>query len=134
MTLSPEQDAFVRAGRFALLATTGASGGPQVTMVSYHWDGTDAVVSLRSSAIKWTNVVSPPRMCLTVVDGQKYLSLYGRADTISADPEREVLTRRLQQSLSVEHGAMLQAEFDRGLDAAGRVVIVLRPERAAGRV
>jgi PPOX class probable F420-dependent enzyme len=131
--LTEAQDAFLSAGRFALLITTGAAGGPQSTMVSYHWDGTDIVVSLRDSAVKWANVQRQPRVALTVVDGQKYLSVYGRAEAVTADPQRYELSRRLQASLSEEHAAMLEQDFVKGLDAAHRVVVRLVPTRASGR-
>ena len=71
--------------------------------------------------------------CVLQVDDQRFLSVYGSAEAITSDPERYELTRRLQRSLSPEHAAMLEKDFDKGLDAAHRVIVRLVPTRAAGR-
>jgi PPOX class probable F420-dependent enzyme len=134
MALTPDEDAFLRDHRWALVGTVAPSGTPQVTMVAYHWDGHDAVVSTRATAAKWRNLQRAPRMSLTVTDDQRYLTLTGAADLIDSDPDRHELTRRLQASLLPEHAALLEADVVQGLDRAGRVVIRLRPERAVGRI
>jgi len=131
--LTPEQDAFLRDHRWALVATVGRSGTPQVTMVAYHWDGHDLVLSTRRTAAKWANLAHRPRVAVTVTDDQRCLTLTGTAERIGHDPERLDLTRRVQASLLPEHAALLAADIERGLDESGRVVIRLVPERAVGR-
>ena len=134
MSLTPEQDAFLHAGRVALFTTTKRDGSPQVTMVSYAWDGTDVVMSTRSPAAKWANLVRDPRCAVTVTDDLRCLTLYGRAECISADPDRETLTRRVKDSLIPAHAKMLDDALAQGLDNAKRVVVRVVPEQAIGRV
>lgn len=134
MAVTAEQDAYLRDHRWALIATIGASGGPQVTMVAYHWDGHDVVMSIRRTTVKWRNVVARSKVCVTVAEGEQCLSLYGDAEAIEADPERAELTDRLLASLQPEHAAMLAADIEAGLDATDRVVVRLKPTRAVGRI
>jgi PPOX class probable F420-dependent enzyme len=134
MTITAEQDAFLRDHRWALVATVGRSGRPQVTMVAYHWDGHDIVMSIRSTAAKWKNLLERPDIAVTVTDDRGYLTVSGRADGVTADPARTALTERVLHSLLPPDAAMLQGEFERGLDAAKRVVIRLVPERVIGRI
>ncbi len=131
--LSTEHDEFLRTHRWALVTTVGASGTPQVTMVAYHWDGRDLAMSIRSTAVKWRNLLARPDIAVTVVDDRRFLTVSGHADAVSADPEREALTLRVLASLLPEDAAFLQQEIDRGLDASKRVIIRLTPQRAVGR-
>lgn len=132
--VTPEQDAYLRDRRWALLATTGPSGRPQVSMVAYHWDGCDVVMSVRRTTVKWGNIIARPQVCVTVAEGEQYLSLSGDAEAIDTDPDRAVLTDRLLASLLPEHAAILAADIEAGLDATDRVIVRLRPTRAVGRI
>ncbi len=132
--LTSEQDTFLQTNRWALIATVGRSGAPQVTMVAYHWDGQDIVVSTRRAAAKWVNTAHQPLIGITVTDDQRCLSVYGTAERIADDPEREALSRRVQASLLPDHAAQLERDFVKGLDVAGRVIIRLVPDRAIGRI
>jgi PPOX class probable F420-dependent enzyme len=134
MAVTAEQDAYLRDHRWALIATIGSSGGPQVTMVAYHWDSHDVVMSIRSTTVKWRNVVARPQVCVTVAEGEQCLSLYGDAEAIDTDPERAELTDRLLASLQPAHAAILAADIAAGLDATDRVIVRLAPTRAVGRI
>jgi PPOX class probable F420-dependent enzyme len=134
MNVTDTQNAFLRAHRWALISTTGRAGGPQVSMVAYAWDGVDLVISTRRSAVKWANLARHPLAAVTVTDDQRCLTVYGRAALLEHDPEREALTRRVQSSLLPDHAALLEQDFVTGLEATGRVVIRLVPERAVGRI
>ena len=68
--VTPDHDAYLRQHLWALLATSRASGGPQVSMVAYHYDGIDAVVSCRRQAAKFANARARPDVVLTVADGR----------------------------------------------------------------
>jgi PPOX class probable F420-dependent enzyme len=133
MSLTPAQAEFVAAHRWALVATTGPSGAPQVTMVAYAWDGA-VVISTRRKSVKWRNVLARPRIAVTITDDQRCLTLYGTAEAVTEDPPRAALTEVVKASLLADHATLLQADIDRGLEASGRVVIRLVPERAVGRV
>jgi len=121
-----------------MLATTRADGAPQVSMLAYHWDGRDVVMSTRSSSAKWANVGRRAQVVVTVQgtsgdDDHRHLALAGRAERIDRDPRRRDLTIRLLESLLPVDRAVLQADVDAGLDARRRVVIRLVPERVTGR-
>jgi PPOX class probable F420-dependent enzyme len=132
--MTPEQDAFLAGHRWAVLATVRRGGGVQTSLLAYHWDGHDIVFSTRRGTAKWANLASDPLASVTVVDDQRYLSISGTAERVDRDPERLRLTERLLAGLLPEHAALLQADIDRGLDAARRVVIRVQPERAVGRL
>lgn len=134
MAITPEQVAYLAEHRWALLATTRADGTPQVSMLAYHWDGTDLVFSIRSTAAKWTNIARQPGVVVSVPDDARYLSVHGTAERVVADPARHDLTVRLRDSLLPAHHASLQADIDAGLDARKRVIIRVVPSGAVGRI
>jgi len=132
--LTAPQDTWMRSHRWALLTTLCSDGRPQVSMVAFHWDGADAVISCRSTAAKWHNARRRPDVALTVADDRSYLAVAGLADCVGTDPDRATLTARLLDSLLPEDRSLLQADVDRGLDASRRVVIRVRPTGAVGRL
>lgn len=132
--MTTDQAQYVAEHRWALLATTRAGGEPQVSMLAYHWSGSDIVFSIRSTTAKWANIKREPSVVVTIVEGERYLSISGQAERIAADPERVALTERLRDSLLPPHFAALQADIDAGLDERKRVIIRVRPERAVGRI
>jgi PPOX class probable F420-dependent enzyme len=132
--LTDDQSRYLHAHRWALLATTRRDGSPQVSMLAYHWDGTDLVFSLRSTAAKWANVGRNPSVVVTVTDDARYLSVHGTAERVALDPARRDLTIRLRDSLLPEHHAALQADVDAGLDVRRRVVVRVVPTHAVGRI
>lgn len=132
--LTPEQSQFLTERRWALLSTTRASGAPQISMLAYHWDGTDIVFSIRSNAAKWANIGRQPAVVVTVVDDDRYLAVQGVASRVDAEPELTAMTRRLQASLLPADAARLEADFERGLDIARRVVVRVTPTVATGRI
>jgi PPOX class probable F420-dependent enzyme len=131
---SPEQSAFLSEHRWALLATTRSNGAPQVSMLAYHYDGSDIVFSIRSTTAKWANTKRQASVVVTVTDGERYLSVSGNAERIATDPLRMDLTVRLQNSLEPRHHAMLQADIEAGLDSRKRVILRITPERFVGRL
>jgi len=133
-SMTPDQDAFLRDHLWALLATSRTTGGPQVTMVAYHYDGTDAVVSCVRRAAKFANARAHPDVVLTVPDGRRYLSVYGAAECLATGPERDDLTRRVRDALEPPDAGILEDAFARGLDVAGRVIIRVRPTNVLGRI
>ena len=107
--LTDEQRAFLAAHTWAILATGRSDGSPQQSMIGYHLDDADRlVISAKSYTAKWRNALRQPQVCLAVPDGRACLVLYGRAEAISADPERAELTADVFAALSgAERGAAL---------------------------
>jgi hypothetical protein len=133
-TLDAVQYGFLAAHRWALLSTVRPSGGIQSSLLAYHWNGHDLVFSTRRSTAKWVNIGHDPSVTVAIVDDESYLAVTGRADLVSRDPERLVLTERLLASLLPEHAAILRADIERGLDRADRGIIRVLPATAAGRI
>ena len=132
--MTAEQATYLAEHRWALLATTRTHGAPQVSMLAYHWNGADIVFSIRSTTSKWANIKRQASVVVTVVDGEKYLSVAGNAERIVSDPDRIFLTERLRDSLLPVHFAALQADIDAGLDERQRVIIRVHPEGVVGRI
>jgi len=133
-TLSADHDRYLREHRWALVNTTRDDGSPQASLVAYHYDGHDIVVSCRGRTAKFVNARKRPRVAVSVIDDDRYLTVHGTADCIATGSDRDALTARLRDSLLPQHAALLDKDIDRGLDAAGRVILRIRPESAVGRV
>ena len=132
--ISPEHDAYLREHVWALLCTTRGDGSPQSSMVAYQWDGTDLIVSTRASSAKVRNLRRRPVAVAAVADDRRFLSVAGPVTIVDSGPELLALTLQLQGALQPSDAASLQRDLDAGLEAVGRVVVVLTPERILGRI
>jgi len=127
--MSQEQREFLADRRLAVLATGRRDGSPQLSMVYYHFDGHDLVVSVTTDRAKWSNVRRQPGVGLIVNEGRRQLVVYGRATAVAADPMRTALHRRLRLAMGQYDGKddrALAAE----LEEAGRVIIRIEPTHA----
>jgi len=127
--MSQDEHEFLADRRLAVLATGRRDGSPQISMVNYHFDGHDLVVSVTTDRAKWANVQRQPRVALVVNDGRRQLVVYGRATAIATDPMRTELHRRLRRAMGHDNGKddrALAAE----LEDANRVIIRIEPTRA----
>src|SRR4029453_8502024 len=93
--ISDDVRAFLEQPRFAVMATINKAGTPQLTVMWYALqpDGEDVVVlNATRGLLKERNLRRDPRMSLCVEDGQRYVTLEGRAELIEdrARQEREV--------------------------------------------
>src|SRR3954469_20134777 len=88
-----QERAFLRAHRWAVLATSRRNGSPQQTMVGYTLDdGGRVLISTQPSTAKYRNAVRQPKVSLTVPDERVNVMMYGTAQIIDVDPERAELT------------------------------------------
>ena len=88
-------DKWLREHSLCTLATGRRDGSPQQTLVSYHYDGNDIIISTCSDRPKWMNSKRQPRVSLLVQDGRQYTVVYGQAQHVESDPERLELTKRV---------------------------------------
>jgi PPOX class probable F420-dependent enzyme len=133
--VAPEHDDYLRTHRWALLSTVRSGGGPQVSMVAYHYDGEDIVISCRRASAKLVNAARDPRVVVTVPNGRRYLAVAGTASVIIAGPSLLELTRRVLSALDEPRDvAALQGDIDGGLEQVGRAIVRVRPERVLGRI
>ncbi len=128
MTITPEQDAYLREHSMAVLATGRRDGSPQLSTIGYDFDGTDIAISVTSDRAKWLNAVRQPRVSMLVLDGRKQLILYGTAEAVADDPARIELTKRIRASMGFE-GDGDDAKLTAQLDEAKRVVLRITPDK-----
>ncbi|MBM3141130.1 MAG: TIGR03618 family F420-dependent PPOX class oxidoreductase [Chloroflexi bacterium] len=127
--LTPEQEAFLREHRLAVLGTGRRDGSPQLSTIMYHYDGSDIAISVTSDRAKWKNAVRQPRVAMLVLDGRKQLILYGRAQAIDDAPGIVAGHRRIRQAMG--RAVELDDEaFARELQGQLRVILRITPERA----
>ncbi len=93
--MTPEEDQFLREHELGVLATGRRDGSPQITLVYYHYDGLDIVISTRYDRPQWLNITRQPKVAFLVQDGRRYVLVYGTAERLEADPARLEATRRI---------------------------------------
>jgi PPOX class probable F420-dependent enzyme len=131
--MTPEQEQFLRDHKQCVLATSRRDGRPQVSTVGYHYDGTDVIVSTKAFAAKWKNALRQPHVALVINDGRKQLIVYGRAEGVSADPDRLALTRLVPGFRAMLADQSLDDATLRSLlDEGRRTVLRIRPETTYG--
>jgi PPOX class probable F420-dependent enzyme len=83
--LTPAVRAFLRVPRYAVIATINESGMPQLTAIWYELQGDQVLMNTAAGRLKHRNLQRDPRLSLCIVDGERYVTLYGRA-TLIEDP------------------------------------------------
>ena len=74
--------AFLDEPRYAVIATINASGMPQLTAVWYALQGNEVLMNTAAGRLKHRNLQRDPRLSICIVDGERYVTLYGRATLI----------------------------------------------------
>ena len=77
--LTAEVRAFLAEPRYAVLATINESGMPQLTAIWYELQGDAVMMNMAAGRLKHRNLQRDPRLSLCIVDGERYVTLYGRA-------------------------------------------------------
>lgn len=79
---TPEQDAFVRSNKWAVVTTLRADGSPTNSVIFYALDGDTILFSTTSDRLKARTIRDDPRVAITVLDEGKpfgYVTLEGNA-------------------------------------------------------
>jgi PPOX class probable F420-dependent enzyme len=116
---------YLRGHRTGVLATTKKSGGPQLTLIAYQFDGTTLAISTRAPTQKAKNLSVRPETSLAVIDGSKQLIVYGAA-TIVRD-EAEVLRLHQERIRKIALRKETDSELEERLKREQRVVILMTP-------
>ena len=82
--------AFLDEPRYAVIATINASGMPQLTAVWYALQGDEVLMNTAAGRLKHRNLQRDPRLSICVVDGERYVTLYGRATLIDDRAQAQV--------------------------------------------
>jgi len=125
-----DADKWLRDHSLCTLATGRRDGSPQLSLVSYQYDGKDIVISTADDRAKWLNSKRLPRVSLLVQDGRQYVLVYGPAEHVESDPERLELTKRVpgyQRRLDRHHGDEHAVVAE--LNAEKRAILRVIPEQ-----
>ena len=116
----------------AVLAVSRPSGGPQLTVMWFHWDGEAFYISTTRDRSKYPNIKRDPQISLIVNDqaAHSYLAAYGRAEFIEDDYERIAQCLNQLYAKYRPGSPPATAETQR---ADNRVILVLRPEKLLAR-
>ena len=117
---------YIRSHRNAVLATNRKQGAPQLTLISYDYDGSDFAISTRGGNVKTNNITRRPDVALAVIDGGQQLIVYGKARVVRDQDEVFQIHRD-----RIRRGATRQESDDelaQRLQREGRVVVVVEPE------
>ena len=130
MTPDAEQ-IFLRQHGYCVLATGRRDGSPQQCVVRYSYDGVDFIISTLHDRPQWLNSKRQPRVSLLVVDGRRYVLVYGRAEHIESDPARLDATRSRTVGYAehVAAGRTTDELLAAALDKEKRVILRIVPER-----
>ena len=133
MTITPEQDAYLKGHRQAILGTGRRDGSPQLSTINYLFDGEHFWMSVTSDRAKWINAMRHPSVALLVPsEGGRQVVVYGTAEGITDSATRNAMTRRLRAG-GANAAPDDEAEFDRTLNEQKRVVLKVTPTQVLGQ-
>jgi len=98
--LTPAVRAFLDEPHYAVIATINESGMPHLTAIWYALQGEEVLMNTAAGRLKHRNLQRDPRLSICVVDGERYVTLYGRAtlidDRTQAQADDMELARRYE--------------------------------------
>jgi len=119
-TLSPTQQAFLKAPNFAVVATVGEDGSPQSTVVWIDTDGENVVFNTKRGRAKVAHLERDPRVSVTVIDAANSYAFVEVQGVASLEDEG-----------AAEHINFLSHKYA-GEDFSNledRVIVRIRPDR-----
>jgi PPOX class probable F420-dependent enzyme len=120
----------------AVLATIRGNGRPQLSNVSYAWDGHQARVSLTTGRAKTANLRRDPRASLEVTTPDLWSYVVLECDAalspVAAAPHDDTVEAlvALYRAVAGEHGDW--DDFRRAMVADGRLLLTLTPTHSYG--
>ncbi len=116
----------------AVLAVSRPSGGPQLTVMWFHWDGEAFYLSTTRDRSKYPNITRDPQISLLINDqaAHHYIAAYGRAELIEDDYER---IAQFATHIFAKYMPSAPAPTAESQRADNRVIVVLRPEKIVSR-
>jgi PPOX class probable F420-dependent enzyme len=131
----PDQDAFVRSMKSAIVTSLRKDGSPATSLIFYALDGDEMLFSTTADRLKAKTLKRDPRVAVTVLDEgapYRYVSVEGTATVIDGDivPDHIAINRamRNQPDWQPPEG------WEETLRQQGRVVIRVKPQRVSGVV
>ena len=131
----PDQDAFIRSMKSAIVTSLRKDGSPATSLIFYALDGDEMLFSTTADRLKAKTLKRDPRVAVTVLDEgapYRYVSVEGTATVIDGDivPDHIAINRamRNQPDWQPPEG------WEETLRLQGRVVIRVKPQRVSGVV
>lgn len=131
----PDQDAFVRSMKWAVVTSLRSDGSPTNSVVFYAVDGDDLIFSTTKDRLKAKTLSRDPRASLTVLDEgapYRFVSVEGSAAIEDSDivPGHIAINRVMRGAPDWEP----PAGYLDTLRTQGRVVVRITPARVSGVV
>lgn len=124
-TLTDPVRAFLGEPRFAVLATIGADGTPQQTVMWYELRGDRVLMNTKRGRVKDRNLRRDARVSLCVEDGYRYVTIAGRCELVT-DPE--TAWNDIERLALRYHGAERAAEMARQFRREARETMMIAVE------
>ena len=129
---SRQQREYLAERELGVLGTGRRDGSPQLSLVTYLFDGEHAFVSVTKDRAKYWNVRRQARVSLLVPDGRRQVIVYGEAEILEGRARDEaIIAIREHQGDPLPEDYDLE-RFSQRLDELQRVVFRISPERTLG--
>lgn len=115
--LTPAVRAFLAEPRYAVMATINESGMPHLTAIWYEVREQTVLLNTAAGRLKHRNLQRDPRLSLCVVEGERYVTLYGRATLVD------------DQAQAHADDLGLAVRYDGPAMAAERAAVIARQQR-----
>jgi PPOX class probable F420-dependent enzyme len=128
---TPQQDAFIRKNRWAVVTTLRKDGSPSNSVVYYAHDGDEVIFSVTTSRLKAKTLLRDPRIAITCLDDGKpygYVTVEGTVTIVSDDivPGHVAINRVIRgRSFEPPEG------FEARLRKEGRVLVRVHADRVS---
>jgi len=130
--VTPEQADYLAAHQLCVLGTGRKDGSPQLSTVTYLYDGERLLTSITKDRAKYWNVLRQPRVSVLVPDGRAQVIVYGSGEILEGKARDEAII-----AIRAHQGDPLPDDYDldrfsQRLDELQRVVLSVTPERVPG--
>ncbi len=122
-----EEQRILREHTQCALAVQRRDGSPGISLIDYHYDGTDLIMQTTTPTAKWHCIGRHPQVAILVTEGRASVVVYGPCERIDREPERTALMGRVLPFVAAQSGP--PEAIAAMLDAGKRVVLRLTPER-----
>jgi PPOX class probable F420-dependent enzyme len=130
--MTPAQAEYLSNHQLAVLGTGRRDGSPQLSTITYLYDGEHVLISVTTDRAKYANARRRPRVSMLVPDGRQQVIVYGTAEIIDGKARDEaIMAIRAHQGNPLPEDYDLD-QFSRRLDELKRVVLRITPERVLG--
>ena len=131
MTMSPEEEQFLKEHRLCVLTTLRKDGAPQSTPVYYLYEEGKLLISLTRGRQKTHNALRDPRVSVCAMQEERpfdYVQVMGRASI--TEEELVETSRRIWSRFR----SPLPEDFEQRMVDQKRVVMVVTPDRVVSRL